>query len=55
MMQQTKMKYAWDITCEREFSDSQLKTIDQISEMISKGGNVAELKQKMRFAKISML
>jgi len=52
MMQQAKMKYAWDITCEREFSDRQLKTIDQISEMISNGGSVNDLKKKMRFAKI---
>ena len=53
MMQQAKMKYAWDITCEKEFSANQLKTIDQISEMISKGGNVLELKKKMRIVEIS--
>jgi len=52
MMQQTKMKYAWDITCEKDFSDKQLKTINQISEMISNGGNITELKKKLRLVSL---
>lgn len=53
-MSQTKMKYAWDIAAEHDFSQKQLSTINQISEIISRGGNVAELKKKMRFIAISL-
>ncbi|HLC39670.1 MAG TPA: hypothetical protein VJJ76_02200 [archaeon] len=48
-MNGTKMKYAWDITAEKEFSEKELTTINQISEMLSGGGNIAELKKKMKF------
>jgi hypothetical protein len=46
------MKYAWDITTERDFSTRQMNTINQISEMISNGGNVAELKKKLRLVSL---
>ena len=45
----TKMKYAWDVSAEKDFSDGQLKAIDQISEIISGGGNISELKKKIKF------
>jgi len=56
MMQQArtaeaKMKYAWDITAEQDLTAAQLKAANQISEIISHGGTIGELKQKIRLVK----
>jgi hypothetical protein len=52
MIQQARMKYAWDITSEREFSERELSAINKISDTISNGGSVIELKKKMRFVEV---
>ena len=42
-----QLKYTWDIVIERNLSASELKTVNEISQMISCGGEIKELKQKL--------
>lgn len=41
-------KYAWDISVERTFSSRQLENVDTIARIIAFGGNVKELKVRMK-------
>jgi len=47
-MRQTKMKYTWDITTQKNFNEEELKTVNKIADMISSGFSVSELKMQMK-------
>jgi hypothetical protein len=42
-----QLKYAWDIVIERDLTKTQLKAVNEISQMISFGGEIKEIKQKL--------
>lgn len=43
-----KLKYVWDIVTERELTAKQLVAVNEISKMISSGGEVKEIKQRVQ-------
>jgi len=45
---QKQMKYAWDIATEFDLTKKQLRTVEEISQMISNGGYVKDIKFRMR-------
>lgn len=47
----TQLKYAWDIVIERNLTKQQLKAVDEVSKMISSGGEIKEIKQKLTIIK----
>jgi len=42
-----RLKYTWDIVTERNLTVNQLKAIDEVSQMISFGGEVKQIKEKL--------
>lgn len=42
-----QLKYTWDIVIERNLTKKQLNTVNEIANIISSGGNVKQLKQKL--------
>lgn len=42
-----QLKYTWDIIMERELTKRQLRAVNEVSQMISSGGKVKKIKQKL--------
>jgi len=40
-------KYVWDITVEKQFTNEQMAVACKVSQMISRGGEVQELRGKL--------
>lgn len=47
-MSMSQLKYAWDIVIERDLTSQQLKAVNEVAKMISFGGEVKEIKQKLK-------
>jgi hypothetical protein len=41
-------KYVWDIAVQEKFTLKKRKIVDEVSQMISFGGNVKDMKTKLR-------
>jgi len=46
-----QLKYTWDIVIERDLSKQQLKAVNEVAQMLSFGGEVKEIKQKLAILK----
>lgn len=50
-MKMVQLKYTWDIVIERDLSKQQLKAVNEVARMISSGGEIKEIKQKLAVLK----
>jgi len=48
---ETRLKYAWDITTQRDFSARELEAVEEVSRMLSAGCKVKELNGKLKMLK----
>jgi hypothetical protein len=46
-----KLKYAWDIVLEKQLTAQELQAVNEISQILSLGGEVKEIKQKLALIK----
>jgi hypothetical protein len=51
VMKMTQLKYTWDIVIERDLTKQQLRAVNEVAKMISFGGEVKEIKQKLAILK----
>lgn len=42
-----QLKYTWDIVIEKELTKQQLRAVNEISQILSSGGEIKHLKQKL--------
>jgi hypothetical protein len=47
VIEMAQLKYTWDIIIERDLTRQQLRAVNEISQMISSGGEIKEIKQKL--------
>jgi hypothetical protein len=50
-MNMAQLKYTWDIVIERDLTKHQLKAVNEVAKMISCGGEIKEIKQRLAVLK----
>jgi hypothetical protein len=43
-----ELRYVWDITTEKDFSKRELQLMQEVSQMIVRGCNVKDIKDKLK-------
>jgi hypothetical protein len=46
-----QLKYTWDIVIERDLTKRQLKAVNEVADILSSGGEVKQIKQKLAILK----
>ena len=49
--QMAQLKYTWDIVIERDLTKQQLRAVNEVAKMISFGGEIKQIKQKLAILK----